>query len=320
MLPGRLIALAPDAPVLPRDLERPVVAIGNFDGVHLGHQAVLRRTRLMADGLGRPAAMLTFEPHPSSYFRPVPPLFRLTDPQAKADAAAAAGMDATLVLPFGPEMAAIEADAFLDDLLGWKLSVAGVVAGHDFHFGKGRAGTPQTLAAWGERTRRPVEIVAAFGGEAPVSSTAIRAALGQGDVEEAARLLGRPWSVRAIVRHGAKRGRDLGFPTANLALDPACGLRHGIYAVHCRVEGELFEGVASFGRRPTFDDGAPLLEIYLLDFRGDLYGRTMDVSFHAWIRPEERFEDVDALVRQMHDDVAQARQRLAAGAPASRRA
>ncbi len=320
MLPGRLIALKPDAPGLPLDLERPVVAIGNFDGVHRGHQVVLRRTRALADALERPAAMLTFEPHPSSYFRPVPGLFRLTDAEAKADAAAASGMDATLVLPFGPGLAAMDAAAFLDDLLGWRLSVSGIVAGHDFHFGRDRAGTPETLKEWGQRTRRPVEIVAPFGEGEPISSTAVRAALGRGEVEEAARLLGRPWTVRALVRHGAKRGRDLGFPTANLALDPACGLRHGIYAVRAKVEGEVFEGVASFGRRPTFDDGAPLLEVYLLDFRGDLYGRTMEVAFMAWLRPEERFADVEALIVQMHRDVAEARRRLAETAPALRRA
>ncbi len=305
---GRLVDVALGQPADGlQGLLRPVVAIGNFDGVHRGHQAVLARARALADRLGRPAVLLTFEPHPVSLFRPDEPFFRLTDPQAKADAAAEAGMDATVALAFDREVAALPAEAFLEAVIDRMLDASGIVAGYDFHFGRGRGGTPQTLVAWGRATGRAVEIVSPFGDGQPISSSAIRAALAEGDVAAAARLLGRPWRVGGIVRHGEKLGRTLGFPTANLALDPGCRLRHGIYAVQAVVDGAAYDAVASFGRRPTFDNGAPLLETFLFDFSGDLYGRRLDVVFVDWLRPELKFDSAQALVAQMQKDVDNAR-------------
>src|SRR5690606_22371253 len=184
--------------------------------------------------------------------------------------------------------------------------------GHDFHFGKGRQGTPAFLSEHGAALGLAVRVLPAVteGGEV-VSSSAIRASLAAGDIARANHLLGYRWLVRAAVRHGDKRGRDLGYPTANLALPPDCGLRHAIYAVRAAVDGTVHAGVASFGRRPTFDNGAPLLEVHLFDFRGDLYGRMMDVEFVAFLRPEERFATVEALIVQMDSDSVEARRLLA---------
>lgn len=297
----------------------PVVAIGNFDGLHRGHRAVVAAAGEMALRTGRPAALLTFHPHPRAFFNPAQPWFELTPPTLKAALAARLGIGETIMLPFSRALADLEAQDFLDQILGRRLDVAGVVVGHDFHFGQKRAGTPALLAAWGEANGRPVTIVAPVSeGPEPISSSIIREALGRGEVETAARLLGHEWVVRGMVGPGDKRGRELGYPTANIAVPPGFGLRHGIYAVRVHIHGEdtVRAAVASFGRRPTFDNGAPLLEVHLFDFAGDLYGRVLDVSFAAWLRPEARFADVAELVAQMDADSKAARLALAA-APSS---
>ncbi len=298
---------------LPVDLARPVLAIGNFDGMHLGHRAVLAATAACADALGRPFGLLTFEPHPRDFFHRGEPVFRLTPPAVKAVLAARFGVMLLIELTFDAALAGRDAEAFVRDVLVARFDVASIVIGHDFHFGKGRSGSPDFLKQAGERYGFAVEVVAPLAAEgAPVSSTAIRRHLAAGEVAAANALLGYEWFVRAQVRHGDKRGRDLGYPTANLALDPACGLAHGIYAVRARLDGATIDGVASFGRRPTFDNGAPLLEVHLFDFSGDLYGRTLDIAFVAWLRGERKFDDVAALVRQMDDDSALARRLLTA--------
>ena len=185
------------------------------------------------------------------------------------------------------------------------------MAGYDFHFGHARQGTPAFLQEHGRSLGLAVDIVEPLArDDAPVSSTGIRRALAQGDVEEAARSLGYRWVVRSAVQHGDKRGRTLGYPTANLRMSPGCGLRHGIYAVRIAVDGVVHDGVASYGRRPTFDDGAPLLEVHLFDFQGDLYGKAADVEFVAWIRGEEKFSSAEALVARMDQDSAEARAAL----------
>jgi riboflavin kinase/FMN adenylyltransferase len=291
----------------------PVVVIGNFDGVHLGHRSVIGEALALARRLGRPCMALTFEPHPRSFFQPDRPVFRLTPPRQKAALLAQAGCATTLAVTFDADFAALGADEFVDALLVKACRAAGVVAGYDFHFGKGRAGTPQMLRERLSSHAIPVIIADPFRleGEA-VSSSAIRAALEKGDVAHAARLLGRDWSVVETVRHGDKRGRELGFPTANLHLPPECRLAHGIYAVRAAVAGVTHDAIASFGRRPTFDGGAPKLEVMLFDFAGDLYGREIEVSFVSWIRGEERFDSVEALVARMNRDCDAARALLEA--------
>lgn len=296
---------------LPPRLARPVIAIGNFDGVHRGHQAVVASAIAQARALGRPAIALTFEPHPRRFFRPDVPMFRLTDTAMKLRLLASLGLDGAIVMTFDARLAAVPASVFVEDVLVGRHGVSGISVGFDFHFGKGRQGSPQFLAAEGERLGFPVTIVPQLEVEGrPVSSSIVRAALTEGQVVEAAALLGRLWSVSGEVLHGDKRGRDLGFPTANMRLDPDCGLKYGIYAVRAALDGRRFDGVASFGRRPTFDNGAPLLETFLFDFTGDLYCRMLDVAFAGWIRPEMKFDSAATLVERMYEDARLARATL----------
>jgi riboflavin kinase/FMN adenylyltransferase len=289
-----------------------VVAIGNFDGVHRGHRAVIAAALARADGLGRPAAALTFEPHPRSFFRPDEPLFRLTDARAKLRLLAAAGLGGAIVLRFDAALAALSAGDFIQRILLGRFAVAGVAIGFDFHFGMERKGSPGYLAAQGKKLGFAVDVVPRFEYQGRTArSGPIRDALAAGEVVEAAELLGYPWFVSAEVIHGDKRGRELGFPTANMLLDPACGLRHGIYAVRVGVGKRRYDGVASFGRRPMFDTGTALLEVFLFDFTGDLYGTTLDVAFIDWIRPELAFASLAGLTQQMDADSRHARVALA---------
>ena len=290
-----------------------VVALGNFDGVHLGHRAVIEAATTMAKRLGRPAMAVTFEPHPRKYFSPNTPQFRLTDEAAKLRLLAGTGLDGAVVMTFDKGRAETPAHAFIEgDLLG-RLGISGIAVGYDFHFGKGRVGSPALLASEAPRLGIAVEIQPHVDiAERPVSSSAIRMALTEGEVQAATEMLGGPWFVSGEVIHGEKRGRDLGYPTANIRLDPDCGLRHGIYAVRVGKGGERFDAVASFGRRPTFDNGAPLLETFVFDFAGDLYGQRLDIAFIGFIREELKFDGLEALIAQMDDDSARARAMLAA--------
>lgn len=305
-----------DPQSLPAALERPVVAIGNFDGVHRGHAAVIERARAMAARLGRPCAVLTFEPHPADYFARKSVVFRLTTDDARARLLERRGLDGVIVLSFGETVAALEAEAFVRDVLVARLGVAGVICGYDFHFGKGRTGSPAFLQDAGARHGFAVEIVERITADAAgpleaVHSGAIRKALVEGDVAKARDLLGHNFLVTGEVIHGQKLGRELGFPTANLELDPSCALRHGIYAVRINIDGERHNGVASWGRRPTVDNGRPLLEIFVFDFSGNLYGKQVAVAFVEWIRGEEKFESLEALKDRIALDVDEAKRVLA---------
>jgi riboflavin kinase / FMN adenylyltransferase len=298
----------------PADIPRgTVVAMGNFDGVHLGHRAVIEAATQMGRAHGRPALAVTFEPHPRSFFSPNSPQFRLTDEATKLRLLAGTGLAGAVVMTFDKIRAGTTAQEFIHhDLIG-RLGISGIAVGYDFHFGKGRAGSPSLLVGEMPRLGIEVDVQAHVDiAERPVSSSAIRMALAEGQIADATEMLGGPWFVAASVIHGEKRGRDLGFPTANMRLDKTCGLKHGIYAVRVGIGDKRYDGVASFGRRPTFDNGAPLLEVYLFDFDGDLYGATLDVAFIAFIREELKFDNVPALVAQMNDDSARARAALAA--------
>jgi riboflavin kinase/FMN adenylyltransferase len=289
-----------------------VIAVGNFDGVHRGHRAVISAARARAGTLGRKTAALTFVPHPRLFLRPQDTLFQLSSERDKLRLLAATGLDGAIVMTFDAALAATSAEDFIERILVGRLGIGGAAIGFDFHFGKNRTGSPDFLAAQGARRGFAVDIVPPLEDEGrPVSSGAVRTALSQGKVVEAAELLGAPWFVSGEVVHGDKRGRDLGFPTANVRLDPACGLKHGIYAVRVGLGEKRFDGVASFGRRPMFDNGAPLLEAFLFDFDGDLYGQQIDVAFIGWIRHEQTFESVEALQHAIAADAAQARDALA---------
>src|SRR5580692_4822565 len=294
-----------------------VVAMGNFDGVHLGHRAVIEAALTMGRAHGKPAFALTFEPHPRSFFSPNSPQFRLTDEAGKLRLLAGTGLAGAVVMTFDKTRAGTTAQDFIHHDLIERLGISGIAVGYDFHFGKGRVGSPSLLVNEAPRLGIEVDVQPHIDiDERPVSSSAIRSALAEGQIEDATAMLGGPWFVTGEVIHGEKRGRELGYPTANIRLDNNCGLRHGIYAVRIgRGQGKdqvRFDGVASFGRRPTFDNGAPLLEAFLFDFKGDLYGERLDVAFIAFIRDELKFDGIEALVRQMDDDSVRARAALAA--------
>jgi riboflavin kinase / FMN adenylyltransferase len=310
MAPKRFLVVRDTAP--DGALRGAVLAMGNFDGVHRGHQAVIAAAEARAKEFSRPAGVLTFEPHPRAFFHPGEPLFRLTDEATKLRLLAATGLDGAVVLTFNAALAATTAEDFVAHILVGRFAVSGVIVGFNFHFGKNRAGSPGFLTEQGRKYGFAVDIVPPFELDGrPVSSGPIRDALIAGRVTDAAVLLGFPWFVSGKVIHGDKRGRELGFPTANLELDASCGLRHGVYAVRVGVDGRRHDGVANFGRRPMFDSGAVLLEVFLFDFAGDLYGRDIDVAFIDWIREEKLFSSVEELVRNMDNDTAQARAVLA---------
>jgi len=262
--------------------------------------------------LGKPSAALTFEPHPRAFFNPDEPLFRLTPEAAKLRLLGATGLDGAIVLTFNADLAKLSAEDFVQRVLVDRFAISGAAIGFNFHFGANRAGSPEFLQAQGKQHGFTVDIVPPLlDGGRPVSSGPIRAALAAGRLDDAAEFLGYPWFVSGTVIHGDKRGRELGFPTANLRLDPACALRHGIYAVRTAIAERRYDGVASFGRRPMFDSGAVLLEVFLFDFAGDLYDADIDVAFMAWLRDEAMFASAKDLMRQMKEDSRLAREALA---------
>ncbi|MGB7336031.1 MAG: bifunctional riboflavin kinase/FAD synthetase [Salaquimonas sp.] len=297
----------------PDKLKGGVVVIGNFDGVHLGHQAVLQDALDLAKKKKCPAIVLTFEPHPRTFFRPEIPVFRLTPPHLKADLLIEFGFDAVVSENFDKDLANLEAEEFISKHLVENLQASHVVIGFNFHFGKNRRGTPELLVEEGEKAGFGVTRVQRYvdaGGER-VSSSRIRNALEDGDIARANILLGRCWRARGQVVKGAQLGRTLGYPTANIKLHPATQLRHGIYAVRLmRPDGSVHDGVASYGKRPTFDNGAPLLETFIFDFSGDIYGEFIAVDLVGWIRAEEKFESAEALVVQMDKDSLKAKEIL----------
>ncbi|MDY8109321.1 bifunctional riboflavin kinase/FAD synthetase [Fulvimarina sp. 2208YS6-2-32] len=303
----------------PEALRGGVVAIGNFDGLHRGHQAVLGKAHDIARADARPLLCLTFEPHPRTVFSPDAPVARITPAPMKARLLGLLGFDAVIEQNFTRAFAGIAPEAFETDILAGALGAAHVVAGFDFHYGARRSGTPASLVAAGARFGFGATLVPEFDDEGGtvISSSRIRTALRSGAVEAAAGLLGYRFTIRGQVVHGKKLGRTLGYPTANLVLEDEL-LAHGIYAVRFRrADGTLHDGVASYGRRPTFDDGAALFETFLFDFAGDLYGETVEVAVVSRLRGEVKFDSAEALVVQMDKDAAEARAMLADLSPLS---
>ena len=290
-----------------------VIALGNFDGFHAGHQAVVGRAVRHAKDEGRPAIVATFDPHPVRFFKPDVPPFRLTTLAQRLELFGEAGADAMLVLPFDAALAATTAEDFITELLLDRYGAAGVVTGADFVFGKGRGGDVVTLADHARRLGFFTEMVAPVDDtEEVISSSRIRDALRAGDCATATRLLTRPFTVRNVVQHGDKNGRLLGFPTANLEMGHYLRPRYGIYAVTGRLpDGRMLKGAANLGIRPSFDPPKELLEPHFFDFAEDLYGQEIDVAFHAFIRPEAKFDTMDALMAQIAADCDEARALLA---------
>jgi riboflavin kinase / FMN adenylyltransferase len=286
-----------------------IVALGNFDGFHLGHQAVAGEAIAQAKAQGKPAIIATFDPHPVRFFAPHVPWFRLTTLEQRQRLFEAAGADAMLVFDFDAELAATSAGDFVVELLVKRLGVSGVVTGEDFTFGKARSGNIQVLRELGAAHRLNATAVGPVTDDSGViSSSRIRDALKAGECDTAARLLTRPFAVEGVVQHGDKNGRLLGYPTANIDMGHYLRPRYGIYAVRGRLPGgRVVDGAANLGIRPSFDPPKELLEPHFFDFSGDLYGQTIEIEFHAFIRPEAKFESLDELKVQMQKDCEQAR-------------
>lgn len=287
------------------------VAMGNFDGVHRGHQSVIA----LARGHG-PLGVVTFEPHPRQFFAPAAPAFRLMNPEARASRLAKLGVQHLFELPFDATLASLTPEAFARDVLAGGLGIAHVVVGEDFRFGKGRAGSAADLAALGQQHGFAVTVAPLMkeAGE-EISSTAIRRALTEGRPRDAAAMLGHWHRIEGMVIHGEKRGRDLGFPTANMSVDGLHLPRLGVYAVKVDVlTGPYtgsFIGAASLGVRPMFGENRPNLETFLFDFSGDLYDQHLSVAFIDYLRPEMKFDGLPGLIVQMQADCARAREILA---------
>jgi len=298
---------------VPENLRGAIVALGNFDGFHLGHQAVVGRAIARAFHERRPAIVATFDPHPVKFFKPDLPPFRLTTLGQRERLFAHAGVDAMLVFEFNAALAAMDAEEFIAEVLGKRIGAAGVVTGDDFTFGKGRTGDVALLKSLGERHGVIAEAVAQVLIEGVrVSSGRAREALVAGEIGEATRLLSRDYAIEGVVQRGDARGRELGFPTANLQLGDYQRPKYGIYAVRVTLEdGSEHPGVANLGIRPTFEPPQELLEAHLFGFDGDLYGQRIEVALHAFIREEMKFDSADALVAHMREDEATARKLLA---------
>jgi riboflavin kinase / FMN adenylyltransferase len=303
---------------VPSELRGAALAIGNFDGVHRGHQALIDRARERAaastrHGASHLAGVVVFEPHPREFFHPERPHFRLSTLAQKLALFERYGLDMAVVLPFDQKLAKLDSLEFVEQVLVAGLGVRHVVIGYDFFFGRSRGGSAVDMKRMGAELGFGVSVLepVAEDGEV-VSSSAIRSEIAQGDVRGAAQMLGHWWSVVGSVVGGAKRGTGMGFPTANIVLPRSVVLAHGIYATFVDVQGKRQLGAAYLGTRPTFDNGAPVLEIFLIDFDDNLYGREIEISFVDFIRGDRRFESMDALVAQIGVDCEKARQILAA--------
>jgi riboflavin kinase/FMN adenylyltransferase len=307
MTAGKNFARLDGLSAVPTALKGGVVAIGNFDGCHRGHQQVFAAARAMAAKKGVPALVLTFEPHPRDVFAPQPFLYRLTYADQKASLIEALGFDGVAVMEFSRDLASVEANDFVARYLLEALEVSGVVVGADFHFGKGRAGTPDFLMAQGEQHGFSVEICTMLDdGTETVSSSRVRDALTTGDVETANSLLGYHHFFSGTVIEGDKRGRELGYPTANMAVPQTFGLAQGIYAVKIRLDGQLFDGVAAYGK-PMFDNSRPPFETFIFDFDRTIYGKTLEIALLGFIRGQMTFDGLTPLIEQMDKDSAKAR-------------
>jgi riboflavin kinase/FMN adenylyltransferase len=298
---------------IPDTLRGSILALGNFDGFHLGHQAVVSRAVARAFHERRPVIVATFDPHPVKFFKPDVPPFRLTSLDQREALFAHAGADAMMVFEFGSELASMDAEEFISKVLVGQIGAAGVITGDDFSFGKGRAGDAALLAKVGAEHGIAAEAVlqVVLDGQR-ISSGRIREALIAGDTGSATRMLSRDYAIEGVVERGDARGRELGYPTANLGLGDYQRPKYGIYAVRVTLEdGSEHPGVASLGVRPTFAPEKELLEAHLFDFESDLYNQRIEVALHAYIREEKKFDAVEALIAQMRGDEAEARHLLA---------
>lgn len=302
---------------VPPALKGGVVAIGNFDGMHRGHQTVLSTARARADELGKPALVLTFEPHPRDVFAPEPFMFRLTPGGAKSRVAAAMGLDGIAIMTFSRELASVEAEDFVQRFIVDALGASAVVVGEDFHFGKGRKGSPSFLREQGEQHGfEVIQLGLLQSADDTISSSRIRAALNTGALDMANQLLGYHWIIEGTVVTGDQRGRELGYPTANFALPPNTLMAQGVYATRVKLGDRLLDGVASFGK-PMFDIHHSPFEVHIFDFDEDIYGQVLEVALISHIRGQMTFDGLDELIAQMDADSVKAKETLAEVKPIS---
>ncbi len=291
------------------------VALGNFDGVHLGHRRVIGEAAAAGARLGVPVGVISFEPHARMHFQPDAPPFRLMTKAQLARTLAGLGADRLYLLPFGAEMAGLSDRDFVRDVLVEGLSVRHIAVGFDVTFGRGRSGDPRAMRRYGEEFGFGVSVASALeAGGVKVSSTAVRDALREGHPEKASALLGRPFAIEGVVRKGRQLGRQLGFPTANVALGEYVAPKFGVYATRTRlIDGRELPGVANLGVNPTTGEVAPRLEVWLFDFDEDIYGEVIETELVAFLRPERKFPTIDSMVEQVRRDGAKARARLRPG-------
>jgi len=295
---------------LPASQRGAAVAVGAFDGVHRGHQAVIASARASADRLGAPLGVVSFDPHPRRLFQPEAAPFRLMTADQMARALAPLGVDRLYLIPFDREMAGMTDEEFARRVLSEGLRIAHAAVGFDFTFGKGRSGSPEALRTYGESLGFTVSVTDRIDDASglKLSSSAVREALKAGDMDRAAAILGRPFAIQGEVIHGDKRGRTIGVPTANIAMGDYMRPAYGVYAVRTRLpDGRAIKGVANLGVRPMFKIEQPLLEVWLLDFNESLYGQTLDTELVAFLREEMKFDGLDELKVQIEADAAKAR-------------
>jgi len=299
---------------VPKALRGAVIALGNFDGFHRGHQAVAGEAIRWAHAEGRPSIIATFDPHPVRFFRPDVPPFRLTTLEQRQELYLAAGATAMLVFHFDAELAGTSAEDFITQILIDRFGAHGVVTGGDFTFGKMAKGNVDLLRTFGAEQGLESRVVEAVEEAGVISSSRIREALREGDPQLAAQLLSRPFAIRGIVEHGDKRGRTIGYPTANLSVENYLRPKYGVYAVTGKIlaTGEVLKGAANIGIRPQFEPPKELLEPYFFDFSGDLYGQEIEVAFHHFLRGEAKFDSLEGLMAQMEKDCDEARRLLSA--------
>lgn len=299
---------------MPDKLHGAILALGNFDGFHQGHQAVVGEAVSWAHEEGRPAIVATFDPHPVRFFSPDTEPFRLATLDQREQLFAEAGADAMLVFHFDSGIAGMSAERWVKEMIGGHLHTAGVTTGEDFTFGKGRSGNAQSLRKLGEQLDIMTRFVpAVHDSDGPISSSRIREALKSGDCTTARRLLTRPFAIRGTVQHGDKVGRTIGYPTANIEMEKYLRPRFGIYAVTGTLaDGRVLRGAANLGIRPTFDPPQELLEPHFFDLNENLYGQEIEVALHHFLRPEAKFETLDALTAQIERDCDNARKLLSA--------
>jgi riboflavin kinase/FMN adenylyltransferase len=289
------------------------VALGNFDGVHLGHQAVIAEVGAAARKLGAPLGVISFEPHARMHFEPDAPPFRLSHPHQLARIVEGLGVERLYLLPFGVEMANFSDHDFVADVLAKGLGVRHVGVGFDITFGKGRTGDPEAMRRYGREFGFGVSVAEAVTVDGvKISSTAVRQALREGHPGVARAILGRPFAIEGVVQKGRQLGRKLGFPTANVPLGDYVAPKFGVYATRTRLaDGRHLGGVANIGVNPTTGEVDPRLEVWLFDFDEDIYGETIETELIAFLRPEEKFPSIAVMVEQIWRDAAQARQRVA---------